>query len=219
MDTQQQPSAEAGDVITPVEGGMSDAQLEAAVRAKRERREAVELAREEAGPRQGPELLRAAQRVNSGKDELSEDEVVSALEHFLATEEDAEVHVEPTELKLNLGTKGDKKWIRWVIAPVEDTRITAIRKESVKGTRAQRRSGQAEVDEALVGRKLVVEGTVDPDPRELARTMGFADPVDAVQAYFRKFGKTGLVTQISGEILSVSGWDDEDVQEVEVARG
>lgn len=221
-DTTSPPKAEATvpDVTAdgPPQAGMTEEQLEAFVQAKRDRREAGEQA-DDGEARTGSRLLRAAQGVNSGKDELTEDEIVGALDYFLATEQDAEVTVEPVELKLNVGTKGEKKFIRWVIAPVEDTRITAIRKESVKGTRAQRRSGQAEVDETLVSRKLVVEGTVEPDPKVLAKTMGLSDPSDAIHAFFKRFGKTGLITQISGEILSASGWDDEDLQEVEAARG
>ncbi|MET0604177.1 MAG: hypothetical protein ABW167_19490 [Baekduia sp.] len=212
------PDPDAVSADGPPQEGMTEEELKAFVQAKRDRREAREV-EDDDEPRTGSRLLRAAQGVNSGKDELSEKEIVGALDYFLATEQDAEVTVEPTELKLNVGTKGERKLIRWVIAPVEDTRITAIRKESVKGTRAQRRSGQAEVDETLVSRKLVVEGTVDPDPRELARTMGLSDTADAIHAFFKRFGKTGLITQISGEILSVSGWDDEDLQEVEAARG
>jgi hypothetical protein len=109
--------------------------------------------------------------------------------------------------------------VRWVIAPVSDTDITAIRKNSQGGTRAQRRRGDSEVDEALVSRRLVVKATVEPDPRELARAMKQVDPSDALHLFFAKYGKTGLITQISGEILSLSGWDDEDIQEVEAARG
>lgn len=224
MSTTPSPQAEpAVAEPTPTPGvtpGLT-ADQEAAIAARHERREAQAgggLHREERD-RSGPELMRAAQRSATGRDELTEPEIADALAFFLASEADADEQVEPTELKLNLGTKDEKKYVRWVIAPIEDTRITAIRKESVKGTRAQRRSGQAETDEALVSRKIVIEGTVEPDPREMARAMGLVDPVDALDRYFRRYGKTGLITQISSEILSVSGWDDEDIQEVEAARG
>jgi hypothetical protein len=146
----------------------------------------------------------------------------SALDFYLKSEEQAEAEpeVEPKPLKLNLGTKEKPEWVRWVIMPVEDTLITKFRRESQVGTRAQKRRGDAEVDEARVALKVVRAGTVDPDPKELARAMQTGpDPLDAIRAFFKRKQKTGIITQVSGEILSISGWDDEDVQEVEAARG
>lgn len=201
------------------QGAIPDAQLEAQVMARRARREEKEQEEEDREPRRGRELLKAAQAGAEEESDLSAGEAADALEHFMATEDDEGTVVEPKTLKLNLGTKAEPQWVRWTIVPVEDTEITRIRKNSVIGTRAQRRRGDAESDEALVSRRLVVKGTVDPDPKALAKTMNLLDPADAVQAFFRKYGKTGLITQVSGEILSISGWDDEDVQEVEAARG
>lgn len=200
---------------------LSPEELQANIETVRQRRAARQEQEQDAhdGPdRSGAELLRAAAAAKA-PGALSDTEIVSALDHFMATEQDAEVQVEPKPLKLNLGTKDSPQWVRWVIAPVSDTEITQIRKNSTVGTRAQRRRGESEPDESLVSRKLVVRGTVDPDPQELARRMGIADQADAVHAYFKRYGKTGLVTQISSEILSISGWDDEDIQEVDAARG
>lgn len=203
------------------EGTISDTDAERIITARREARERNEATGADAEPRKGQDLLRAATKVDGTKaTELKDEEIVAALDHFLATEQDAEEEIEPKALKLNVGTKEKPAWIRWVIVPVDDTEITRMRKNSQAGTRAQRRRGEAEVDEALVSRKLVVRGTVEPDIGDLARTMDSGpDPADAVHAYFKKFGKTGLITQISGEILSISGWDDEDVQEVQAAQG
>jgi hypothetical protein len=197
--------------------GLSEEQLEAQVAERQRRRREKEQAAgaPDGPPREGKELLVAAAKEKP----LQPEELVSATDYFLATAEDAEVKVEPKELKLNVGTKEKPAWVRWAIMPVEDTEITKIRKSALVGTRAQRRKGDAEADEALVSRRLVVRGTVDPDPAELARTMQLVDPADAVQRFFARYGKTGLITQISGEILSISGWDDEDIQEVEAARG
>lgn len=198
-------------------GVVSDKELERQVLTRQQAREKNET-NESAEPRGTKDVLRAAQ-----KDEpVSPEEVQDAVAFFLASEasEEEQPSVEPKTLTLNLGTKEKPRKVRWTVVPVEDTEITRLRRTSQVGTRQQKRRGEAEVDEAVVARKVVVRGTVDPDPKELARTLGTGpDPADAVHAFFSKYGKTGLITQISGTILSISGWDDEDVQEVEAARG
>lgn len=210
---QQGPAVEPEIAIDPA--------VQAQVMANRQRRGAPldeGLAGGEAEEREDrstPEVIRAAAR----GEKLTESEVVHGIDHFLADGDTAARKVEPTELKLNLGTKQEPKLLRWVVMPVEDTVITRIRKESTKGTRQQIRNGQGSVDEAVVGRKIVVHATVEPDLGALAKQLGVLDPADGLYAFFRKYGKTGLITQLSGEILSISGWDDEDISEVEAARG
>lgn len=199
------------------EGPMDEAALEQQVLERRRRREAAE---ESNGgePRSTKDVLRAAAR----GEKLTEEEIPSALDYYLASEEqtEAEPAIEPKELKLNLGTKEKPEFVRWVVVPVEDTVITKFRRESQAGTRAQKRRGDAEVDEAVVARKIVERATIDPDPRALAKAMDTGpDPKDAIYRFFARKGKTGMITQISGEVLSISGWDDEDVQEVEAAQG
>jgi hypothetical protein len=199
------------------EGPMDEAALERQVLERRQRREAAE---ESNGgePRSTKDVLRAAAR----GEQVTEQEIPSALDYYLASEEQAEAEpaIEPKELKLNLGTKEKPEFVRWVVVPVEDTVITKFRRESQAGTRAQKRRGDAEVDEAVVARKIVERATIDPDPRELAKAMDTGpDPKDAIYRFFARKGKTGMITQISGEVLSISGWDDEDVQEVEAAQG
>lgn len=168
--------------------------------------------------RDEPDLTPAAvaKKVSRGR-KVTDEQAQDALEWFLQADDSSEV--EPKTLKLNMGTTDLPQWINWVIGPVEDTLITKIREQSRKGTRAQRRRGDAEIDDMLVARRMVVEGTLNPDLRELGKKLKMVDPADAVQAFFQKAGKTGLITQLSGEILSISGWDEEDVQEVEAARG
>lgn len=161
-------------------------------------------------PETPSELIRAA----AEGDELSDGAAQDAMELFLGAEE---VEVEPTPLKLNLGTKQTPKYVEWHIVPIEDREITRIRNQArTQGTRAQRRRGEAEVDESLVARRIVAKATVKPDLAVLGKRIHMADPSDVIYAYFKKFGKTGLITQISGEVLSISGWDDDDIQEMEV---
>lgn len=200
----------------PEPTGPSEADLERIVASKRARREAKE---NENGDGEGDRSVDQTLKAAAKGQPVTEPEIHDALEYYFAAEADPETEIVPTPLTLNLGTKDRPKKIRWEILPVPDTEITRIRRESVRGTRAQRRRGDAEVDENLVARKVVALGTVTPDLTALAGRMRVQDPTDALNAYFRKFGKTGLITQISGEILSISGWDDEDIQEAESARG
>ena len=156
------------------------------------------------------ELIRAA-----ATDRLPDDRVQDALDVFMRAEGDNPT--EPQPLKINLGTKDEPNYVKWVVAPIDDSEIQRFREQSrTKGSRAARRRGEGDVDEGLVARKIVARGTVEPDMGKLREKVGAADPADAVYAYFRKFGKTGLITKISGEILTLSGWDDEAVQEMEV---
>jgi hypothetical protein len=195
----------------------SEAEVEAQVRARQARRKKEEEAAE-AGDKSPSELLEAAA---TGK-KLSAEEVHDALELFLADDESA---VEPKALTLNVGTLKKPKKIRWTIVPIDDQVIAQIRKSSVTGSRAQRRRGEGDVDDVLVARRIVARATVEPDMKALVEAMNEPPhpsgpaPEDAILKYFRKFGKTGLIVQISGEILNISGYDEEDISELDAASG
>lgn len=191
-----------------------EAAVEQAVKARQEARRRREEAGEGDEPRPTPEVVRAAARGEKPTD----DEIHDALEFFLA-QEGEEIELEPKSLKLNLGTETKPKYIRWVIQPVEDSEIVRIRKMSQKGTKAQKRRGEAEVDENLVARRIVLKGTVEPSLPDIAKALDLVDPADALYVYFKKFGKTGLILQISGEILNISGYDENDISELDAALG
>jgi hypothetical protein len=158
------------------------------------------------------DLIKAAA---NGK--LKDNEVHDALGVYLRKEGEAPPEGgEPKPLKLNVGTDDKPLFIRWVIQPVEDSDITKARESSQSGNRAQRRAGESTTDETLVARKIVAKGTVEPSAKALTEATGLIDVNDALYAYFKRFGKTGLITQISGAILSISGWDEDDVQSMEV---
>jgi hypothetical protein len=192
----------------------SDEAVEKMVKARQEGRRRAAEEGEDPTERSPNQVMRAAAK----GDRVTPEEVQDALEVFFAEEGD-EPEIEPTPLKLNIGTRDKPKWIAWEIVPVDDEEITRLRKESRKGNRRAKRAGEAEVDDNLVARRIVVKGTVSPDLRELASRLKLVDPADALLKYFRRFGKTGLILQISGEILSISGYDDEDISELDAARG
>lgn len=193
----------------------SEQEVERLVKARQEARRQREAEEGDSSEdRPVGQVVRAAAR----GEKLAEDEVHDALEFFLA-QEGEEVEIEPKDLKLNVGTTANPKFIRWVIQPVDDAEIVQIRKRATKGSKAARRRGDAEVDENLVARRIVVKGTIEPDIGELAKQLRLVDPADALLTYFRKFGKTGLILQISGEILNISGYDEDDVSEMDAALG
>jgi len=136
-----------------------------------------------------------------------------ALEWFVGIDEDEAPETKP--LKLNFGTDETPKWITWTICPVSMETMRAIRQRATQ-SRAARRTGS--VDEYRVNLEVVAAGTVDPDLQEAARRMheaktGPLDPVECVRIRFQK--KPGFIAQIAGHIMSLSGFDDDDVQEVE----
>jgi hypothetical protein len=144
---------------------------------------------------------------------LSNEEQSSALQWFLSDEPDAG-EVATRELELNVGSSDEPRWIAWVIRPIDESVIRAARREA-NGPRAQRRTG-GEGDEARGQARIVVAGTVTPDLVAAAKQQNIPDPAVAVRRRFSH--KPGLLTQISGEIMSLSGFDDEDVREASAAK-
>lgn len=154
-------------------------------------------------------------------DILSAETVADATDWFLA--EDPEEEVIAT-FEINVGV-AKEKWVRWTVKAIDRDRIRDLRK-SASGNRAARRAG-GEPDEMEVNRRIAVDGTVSPnlaDERlrtfqvpdgEGTRTHNFIDPADALSYRFRH--KPGLIDQIAAKVLSVSGYDDEDIREVAAA--
>lgn len=159
--------------------------------------------------RTGPELIKAAA---DPKEKLSDGEQSSALEWFLS--DDPAEDIEQTRvLELNVGARdGGEKWIEWTIRAVDLDTIRRIRRQTL-GNRAARQGG---VDEVQANLKIVLAGTVDPDLTAAAHAKQVAEPTRLLQHRFRH--KPGLLGQIAGEIMALSGFDDEDVREVAAAR-
>lgn len=159
---------------------------------------------------QGADLISAAA---AGK-ELSPKATEDALEWFLSAEEEDFTQ----ELKLNVGSPNAPKWIVWEIKTVDLDTLRRIRRQSTPSSRQQRRSGAqtGELDEVEANLRIVLEGTASPDIRAIAQQKGDVDPADTLKRRFRH--KPGLIGQISGEIMSISGYDDDDVREVDAAK-
>jgi hypothetical protein len=163
-------------------------------------------------------IRRAAGPEGDGKNgDLDIPEQITALDWFLS---DAPAPVEYT-FDINIGTPRDQRWIKWTIQAVDVDMLRRIRKEAEGPRRArrQRQPGEPmEVDQQEMSARIVVAGTIDPDLREVARMKGAPDHPDpdvpAIQILKHRFRhKPGLIDQLSLEVMSLSGYDDEDIRE------
>ena len=160
---------------------------------------------------EGAELI---DKVADKRAKLSSEETLDALEWFLSDEEDNLTK----DIELNVGSSSDIRWITWTIKPVDLDTLKRIRRMAQDpSNRAQRRSGQAtgEVDENDAALRIVVAGTASPDLTAITKEMGYTDPSDVLKHRFRH--KPGLIVQISGEIMGLSGYDDDDIKDVDAA--
>lgn len=112
-----------------------------------------------------------------------------------------------TSFQLNVGV-GEEKWITWAVRSVDRDAIDKLRK--------QYRDKDGEVNASAVNLRIAVEGTVDPDLSNPAIRGKYADAGDALRFRFRN--KSGLIDQIANKVVEISGYDDTDVREVDVAK-
>lgn len=159
----------------------------------------------------GRDLIRKA----ASSEELDETEQTDALEWFLSDEED----LVPEDIEINVGSRSRPNWIKWAIIPVDQDVLRNIRRQATAKQSGRRgRAADSEVDEGTASAKVVVAGTAHPDLKAAAKQKNFADPSDAVKERFQR--KPGLIVQISGQIMDISGYDEEDVRtEPEAASG
>lgn len=109
--------------------------------------------------------------------------------------------------------KADKRrLVTWVIQPVDRDYIQQIRKENTR-----REGTREEVNDMGVNLALVVAATVEPDLRDPRVRGVYQDPADVLRLRFFRH-KSGLIDQIANKVMAVSGYDDEDVAEVEAAK-
>jgi hypothetical protein len=145
---------------------------------------------------------------------------VSALDWLLAPDEDiqAEVRDESKTFRVNLGTPDVPRWTKWVLRSIPHATLKAAQKRGTGGNqnRRERRVGsQQEVDEYLVASIIVAEATVEPDLSEACRVKSVADPAQLLRHRFQN--KAGVLLVLNEEVLALSGWDDQAVQEDQTA--
>lgn len=169
------------------------------------------------GDASAAELIRATAEGRT----LSPDEVDAATEWFLTDEEAPETD----NFELNVGSPDNPRWIGWTIRAVDQEVLKRIRREGEQRTGRRSRAAGAipDIDPQEANARIVVEGTVTPDLAEIARRKGIeqiADPMVAqIQVVKHRFRhKPGLVDQIAGRIMDLSGYNEDDVREAVAAK-
>jgi Phage XkdN-like tail assembly chaperone protein, TAC len=153
-------------------------------------------------------IRRAAKGQNLSPEDRSE-----ALDWFLSEDPDG-IEAETRTLDLNFGTQADPQWVPWTVQAVGIDEMRAIRRRATN--RAERRRGAAEFDEYRVNLEMIVTATVDPDIKKAAAIQGIADPAEALRIRLQK--RPGFIAQIAAEIMSLSGFDEDDVKEADAAK-
>lgn len=134
-----------------------------------------------------------------------------ALDWFMADEGEEADPVYTIEVNVSTDLTHPRV-IAWQFKPMGSERIDVLRRMfSVPLNRDQRRSGQvAELNTARFNAALVFESTVNPDLQAALATRGESDGARLVTHRFRH--KPLLVDQIAGQILEMSGGNEEDVR-------
>ena len=128
------------------------------------------------------------------------EEEIDATDWFMSSDEPTEDEVEPTVLRINVGTPENKKILQWKIVPLPDSEFRKFRRLALP--RTARRGGAINAATLTTGRYhlLVVGATVDPNLREIARMKGVNDPAEVVSTGWRI---AGLIVQISGYVSDI----------------
>lgn len=140
-----------------------------------------------------------------------------ALDWLLKSEPDPG-EIETKVLELNFGTSDEPRYVNWEIQPVGLDKMRRIRTEA-RSSRKARKTGV--IDETRMNLQVIIAGTKTPDVRrgaEIARQSGngSGDPVEILRARFQS--KPGYIAQISAEIMTLSGFDEDDVKEKEMVE-
>lgn len=150
---------------------------------------------------------------------LSEEQKIDALAWLLQDEEDTD-EVATQNWQFNVGTEDAPVWIDWTIRALDSDTMNALRQQArTEGTnRSQRRAGRGDdnFDVTLFNLRMVAAATLSPDLVVAAETKGVAaaDPLyGPVLLLRRRFApKPGIVDQIAGKVMLLSGYDEEDLR-------
>lgn len=136
--------------------------------------------------------------------------VQDALAYLLDAFHNDEGQVVERVLRVNVGTPNNPEIIRWVVKNIPGPKIRQIREDAEE--KARRTKGSSGATAGFEGNvRVVIEGTVEPDIKKGAREIGLADPADFLERAL--LNKQGLIEQLAGAILTLSGYDDEDVND------
>jgi hypothetical protein len=144
---------------------------------------------------------------------VTQGEASSALEWFLS-EEPEEDEEQTHTIELNVGVGDQEHWIRWVVRPIDSDELRRVQRQTAVLRRRGRQDDLA-IDQ-LGNLKVIIAGSVDPDIQTLADQKGKAPEAILLSRFVKK---PGLIAQLAGQIMALSGFDDEDVRDAVSARG
>lgn len=152
---------------------------------------------------------------------MSAEQVDAATEWFLSDDEDPDTDY----FEMNVGTPEEPRWIGWTIRSVDTEVLKRIRRQGENRSSRRRGGGVGlgDIDPQEANARIVLEGTITPDLYEVAQKKGVqntADPsVGAMQVLKHRFRrKPGLIDQIAGRIMDLSGYNEDDLREAEAAK-
>lgn len=167
------------------------------------------------------EAVRAAEAIGAGetKATLSDQAAASATEWFLGNEEIPTTHT----LEVNIGPPDQERWFSWTLTSIDADTLKKCREAATQGSRMARRAARAggapaEVNGEELNARILIAGSLDPDFRKLASMRGAEDAPDPdhnalMLLRHRLQHKPGLIDQLSGEVLALSGYDDDAIRE------
>lgn len=170
----------------------------------------------EDAPTQEVSGAQAVKRSATGR-KLTDTEQAAALDWLLQADPDPG-ELETKVLELNFGTQDRPEPKLWEIRPVPLDEMRRIRNKA-RNSRTARKTGQ--IDETRMNLEVIVAGTKTPDVRKAAEMAmqagnGTGDAAEILRARFQS--KPGYIAQISAEIMTLSGFDDDDVTEREMVE-
>jgi hypothetical protein len=163
----------------------------------------------------------AVEKAAEGRKDLTDEDVMDATAWFLEEEPEGEAERAVKTLEIDVGIE-KPRIIRWVVGSLDRERIAEIRtqaREQVAKRRGRRRSQDPfdDSDEMIANVRIAAEGTITPDLRDSGVRGKYADPADALKHKFRH--KSGIIDQLAGAVIKISGYSAEDVQEVDAVKG
>jgi hypothetical protein len=162
-------------------------------------------------PTDGAGVVREAAQENVPHRD-DDERIQSATDFLLSAFHDERREITQT-LIINVGGVGnDRKEVSWTIKALPGPLVRKIREDSEAVVRRAGGTGAGVVSSSFQAAvRYLIEASVDPNLKQLARQTGIADPAAFLEEALNL--KQGLIEQISGKILALSGYDADDVQD------
>lgn len=161
-----------------------------------------------------PAVLAAA---TNPPEAIADSTAINATDWFLGAEANDDETVAWAWLPVNVAGPGKKeRLVNFKIQVLDRDVIDQKRKEATR-TKAD---GTSDMDGMEANLRIAIEGILEPNIKgdakfRVVRGQEFMDPGDALRARFAH--KPGVIDQIAGKILEISGYNNTDVKEVKAA--